>query len=566
MQKRWVLKSKTDVKITNKLREELNINTVLAELLVSRGIETFDESKQFFRPQLSDLHDPFLMRDMEKAITRIIQAIGNKEKILIYGDYDVDGTTAVAVVYSFFREFHSQLEFYIPDRYAEGYGISTQGIDYAAANGFSLIIALDCGIKAVDKIDYANSKGIDFIIGDHHLPGEELPKAYAVLDPKRADCEYPYKELSGCGIGFKIIQAFILTNGMDINACYQFLDLVAVSIASDIVPITGENRILSHFGLIKLNTNPCVGLKALIDLSNNRTKIFTVNDIVFQIGPRINAAGRIDHAKDAVKLLISKSLQEAKDFSSSIDDQNNVRKDFDLKITEEALALIEDNALLKSRKSTVLYKADWHKGVIGIVASRLTEKYYRPTIILTETNGHIAGSCRSVLGFDLYEALSECADLLEQFGGHKYAAGLTMSLDNVTLFQDRFEEVVSRRISPEMLTQEILIDAKLALKDIDAKFFRILQQFEPFGPQNESPIFLSKKVNAVGQAFIVGTNHLKMTVVQEDSPSFECIGFGLAEHITHINSRQSFDICYSIEENVWRNKRNLQLNIKGIKY
>ncbi len=566
MQKRWVLKSKTDVKITNKLREELNINPVLAELLISRGIGTFDQAKQFFRPQLSDLHDPFLMKDMEKAISRIIRAIGNKEKILIYGDYDVDGTTAVAVVYSFFREFHSQLEFYIPDRYAEGYGISTQGIDYAAANGFTLIIALDCGIKAIDKIDYANSKGIDFIIGDHHLPGEKLPNAYAVLDPKRADCDYPYKELSGCGIGFKIIQAFILTNGMDIKACYQFLDLVAVSIASDIVPITGENRILSHFGLIKLNTNPCVGLKALIDLSNNRTKTFTVNDIVFQIGPRINAAGRIDHAKDAVKLLICKSLQEAKDFSSSIDDQNNVRKDFDLRITEEALALIEENVVLKSRKSTVLYKSDWHKGVIGIVASRLTEKYYRPTIILTETNGHIAGSCRSVIGFDLYEALSECADLLEQFGGHKYAAGLTMSLENVTLFQDRFEEVVARRISPEMLTQEIVIDAKLQLKDIDGKFFRILQQFEPFGPQNESPIFLSKKVSAVGQAFLVGNNHLKMAVVQEDSPSFECIGFGLAEHIDHINSGQSFDICYSIEENVWRNKRNLQLNIKGIRY
>lgn len=566
MQKRWVLKSKTDVKITNKLREELNINAVLTELLVSRGIGSFDEAKQFFRPQLSDLHDPFLMKDMEKAISRIIQAIGNKEKILIYGDYDVDGTTAVAVVYSFFREFHSQLEFYIPDRYAEGYGISTQGIDYAAANGFTLIIALDCGIKAIDKIAYANNKGIDFIIGDHHLPGEELPKAFAVLDPKRADCDYPYKELSGCGIGFKIIQAFILTNGMDINACYQFLDLVAVSIASDIVPITGENRILSHFGLIKLNTNPCVGLKALIDLSNNRTKTFTVNDIVFQIGPRINAAGRIDHAKDAVKLLISKSLQEAKDFSSSIDDQNNVRKDFDLKITEEALALIEENVVLKSRKSTVLYKADWHKGVIGIVASRLTEKYYRPTIILTETNGHIAGSCRSVIGFDLYEALNECADLLEQFGGHKYAAGLTMSLDNVSLFQDRFEEVVARRISPEMLTQEILIDAKLQLKDIDAKFFRILQQFEPFGPQNEAPVFLSKKVSAVGPAFPVGTNHLKMTVVQEGSASFDCIGFGLAEHISLINSGQSFDICYSIEENVWRSKRNLQLNIKGIRY
>lgn len=566
MQKRWVLKSKADVKITNKLREELNINAVLAELLVGREIGTFDEAKQFFRPQLSDLHDPFLMQDMEKAIARIIQAIGNKEKILIYGDYDVDGTTAVAVVYSFFREFHSQMEFYIPDRYAEGYGISTQGIDYASANGFTLIIALDCGIKSIDKIDYANTKGIDFIIGDHHLPGEELPKAYAVLDPKRADCAYPYKELSGCGIGFKIIQAFILTNGMDINTCYQFLDLVAVSIASDIVPITGENRILSHFGLIKLNTNPCVGLKALIDLSNNRTKTFTVNDIVFQIGPRINAAGRIDHAKDAVKLLISKSLQEAKDFSSSIDDQNNVRKDFDLKITEEALALIEENVVLKSRKSTVLYKSDWHKGVIGIVASRLTEKYYRPTIILTETNGHIAGSCRSVIGFDVYEALSECADLLEQFGGHKYAAGLTMSLDNVSLFQDRFEEVVSRRISPEMLTQEILIDAKLQLKDIDAKFFRILQQFEPFGPQNESPIFLSKKVCAVGQAFPVGTNHLKMTIVQEDSPAFDCIGFGLAAHIDYVNSGQPFDICYSIEENVWRNKRNLQLNIKGVRY
>lgn len=566
MQKRWVLKSKADVKITNKLREELNINAVLAELLVGREIGTFDEAKQFFRPQLSDLHDPFLMQDMEKAIARIIQAIGNKEKILIYGDYDVDGTTAVAVVYSFFREFHSQMEFYIPDRYAEGYGISTQGIDYASANGFTLIIALDCGIKSIDKIDYANTKGIDFIIGDHHLPGEELPKAYAVLDPKRADCAYPYKELSGCGIGFKIIQAFILTNGMDINTCYQFLDLVAVSIASDIVPITGENRILSHFGLIKLNTNPCVGLKALIDLSNNRTKTFTVNDIVFQIGPRINAAGRIDHAKDAVKLLISKSLQDAKDFSSSIDDQNNVRKDFDLKITEEALALIEENVVLKSRKSTVLYKSDWHKGVIGIVASRLTEKYYRPTIILTETNGHIAGSCRSVIGFDVYEALSECADLLEQFGGHKYAAGLTMSLDNVSLFQDRFEEVVSRRISPEMLTQEILIDAKLQLKDIDAKFFRILQQFEPFGPQNESPIFLSKKVCAVGQAFPVGTNHLKMTIVQEDSPAFDCIGFGLAAHIDYVNSGQPFDICYSIEENIWRNKRNLQLNIKGIRY
>ncbi|AIM38703.1 single-stranded-DNA-specific exonuclease RecJ [Sphingobacterium sp. SG20118] len=566
MQKRWVLKSKSEVKKVNQLSNELGINPVLAELLVSRNIETFDASKQFFRPSLDQLHNPFLMQDMEKAIARITTAIGQNEKILIYGDYDVDGTTAVALVYSFFREFHSRIEFYIPDRYAEGYGISTQGIDYAYENGFSLIIALDCGIKANDKVEYANSKNIDFIIGDHHLPGDELPDACAVLDPKRNDCPYPYKELSGCGIGFKLIQAFIMKNDMSLDVCYQYLDLVAVSIASDIVPITGENRILSHFGLIKLNTNPCCGLQALIDLSTNKTKIFTVNDIVFQIGPRINASGRIDHAKDAVKLLISKSLQEAKDFSINIDDQNNQRKDFDLRITEEALAIIDDNDSLKTRKSTVLYKADWHKGVIGIVASRLTEKYYRPTIILTETNGHIAGSCRSVIGFDLYEALSECRDLLDQFGGHKYAAGLTMQVGNIKLFQDRFEEVVTKLIKPEMLTQEILIDMKLHLQDIDAKFHRILSQFEPLGPQNESPIFLSQKVNLIGSAYLVGTNHLKMTINQENSPAFDCIGFGMSEHIQHINSGKPFDICYSIEENVWRGKKNLQLNLKGIRY
>jgi single-stranded-DNA-specific exonuclease len=566
MQKRWVLKSKSEVKKVNHLSNELGINPVLAELLVTRNIETFDASKQFFRPSLDQLHNPFLMQDMEKAIARITTAIGQNEKILIYGDYDVDGTTAVAVVYSFFREFHSRIEFYIPDRYAEGYGISTQGIDYAAENGFSLIIALDCGIKANDKVEYANSKNIDFIIGDHHLPGDELPPAFAVLDPKREDCNYPYKELSGCGIGFKLIQAFIMKNDMSLDICYQYLDLVAVSIASDIVPITGENRILTHFGLIKLNTNPCCGLQALVDLSTNKTKTFTVNDIVFQIGPRINASGRIDHAKDAVKLLISKSLQEAKDFSINIDDQNNVRKDFDLRITEEALSIIDDNDSLKTRKSTVLYKSDWHKGVIGIVASRLTEKYYRPTIILTETNGHIAGSCRSVIGFDLYEALSECSDLLDQFGGHKYAAGLTMQIENIKLFQDRFEQVVTRLIKPEMLTQEILIDTKLHLQDIDAKFHRILSQFEPFGPQNESPIFLSQKVTLIGSAYLVGSNHLKMTVKQEHSPSFDCIGFGLSEHIETINSGKPFDMCYSIEENVWRGKKNLQLNLKGIRY
>ncbi|MFZ4863582.1 single-stranded-DNA-specific exonuclease RecJ [Sphingobacterium sp. Mn56C] len=566
MQKRWVLKPKNNSNKVSKLQEELGVSDIVANLLVSRGVETFEQARLFFRPALEHLHDPFLMKDMDVAITRIEKAIGNNEKILIYGDYDVDGTTAVSVVYSFFRAFHSRIEFYIPDRYAEGYGISTQGIDYAADNDFSLIIALDCGIKALEKVDYANRKGIDFIIGDHHLPGDTIPAAVAVLDPKREDCLYPYKELSGCGIGFKIIQAFILKNDMHMEQAYQYLDLVAVSIASDIVPITGENRLLTHFGLKKLNSNPSVGLKALINLSSNKSGVFSINDIVFQIGPRINAAGRIDHAKDAVNLLISKSMEEATNYSAAVDDQNNQRKDFDLRITEEALALIESSQRNKSRTTTVLYKSDWHKGVIGIVASRLTEKYYRPTIILTQTNGHIAGSARSVLGFDLYEALSECSDLLEQFGGHKYAAGLTMREENIPLFQDRFEQVVQQRIKPEMLQQEISIDMEIELARIDAKFYKILRQFEPFGPQNEAPIFVARQVKVLGPAFIVGTNHLKFTTFQPGSPSFDCIAFGLAEFANPINSGASFDICFSIEENNWRGKKNLQLNIKAIRY
>ncbi|WDF69495.1 single-stranded-DNA-specific exonuclease RecJ [Sphingobacterium oryzagri] len=564
MQKRWVVKPKNDIRKTNKLRDELGVSAVIAELLLNRNIDTFEQAKYFFRPSLDMLHDPFLMKDMDKAISRIEHAIGNKEKILIYGDYDVDGTTAVSVVYSFFRDFHSGLEFYIPDRYLEGYGISTKGIDYAAAHGFTLIIALDCGIKAVDKVSYAKTKGIDFIIGDHHLPGSSIPDAVAVLDPKREDCNYPYTELSGCGIGFKIIQAFIQKNEMDIQLAYQYLDLVAVSIASDIVPITGENRILTHFGLKKLNTNPNCGLQALINLSSNKTGQFSVNDIVFQIGPRINAAGRIEHAKDAVKLLISKSLPEAKDYSTTVDDQNTLRKDFDLRITEEALDIINNDEMLKARKSTVLFKEDWHKGVIGIVASRLTEKYYRPTIILTQTNGHIAGSARSVIGFDLYEALSECSDLLEQYGGHKYAAGLTMRLENVPAFQAKFETVVSNSIKPEMLQQEVRIETELPLKDIDAKFYRLMKQFEPFGPQNEAPILLTK--NVYGSGYIVGNNHIKITVRQEGASAFDCIGFGLSSAMEHINTGQPFDICYTIEENNWRGKKNLQLNIKAIRY
>ena len=566
MQKRWVLKPKKNVEQAKKLQQELGVNHIIAELLINREVETFDQAKDFFRPSIDNLHDPFLRKDLDRAIDRIERAIGNKEKILIYGDYDVDGTTAVSVVYSFFRDFHTGLEFYIPDRYAEGYGISNRGIDYAKENGFSLIIALDCGIKAVDKIEYANAKGIDFIIGDHHLPGDELPNAVAVLDPKRNDCPYPYKELSGCGIGFKIIQAFIKQNDMPMELAYQYLDLVAVSIASDIVPITGENRILTHFGLKKLNSNPCCGLQALINLSTHKSGHFTVNDIVFQIGPRINAAGRIDHAKDAVKLLIAKTLAEAAVFSASVDDQNNTRKGYDLKITEEALALLDNNAHLQTRKTTVLYKEDWHKGVIGIVASRLTERYYRPTIILTNTNGHIAGSARSVLGFDLYEALSECSDLLDQYGGHKYAAGLTMPTDNIGLFQQRFEEVVSKSIKPEMLQQEVSIEKEIRLAEIDSKFYRILQQFQPFGPQNEAPTFISKGVTMGYNAYIVGSTHLKFSVKQEDSTIFECIGFGLGEYADLINSGKAFDICFNIEENSWRGKKNLQLNVKAIRF
>jgi len=565
MQKRWAIAACRNRAASQRLREALGISSVLADLLVSRGIETFEEARRFFRPDLSELHDPFLMRDMDKAIARIEQAIGNKEKVLIYGDYDVDGTTAVAVVYSFFRQFHSRLEYYLPDRYAEGYGISIQGIDYAADNGFSLIIALDCGIKALDKVAYARGRGIDFIIGDHHLPGDRLPDAVAVLDPKRPDCPYPYKELPGCGIGFKLIQAFVQKNNMDINQCYQYLDLVAVGIASDIVPITGENRVLTHYGLQKLNTNPCCGLQSLIDLSTHKGNRFTVNDIIFQIGPRINAAGRIDHAKDAVRLLISKSLQEATGYSGNIDLQNSQRKDFDVRITEEALAIIDGDEVLKRRKTTVVFKPDWHKGVIGIVATRLTEKYYRPTVVLTQTNGHVSGSARSVVGFDLYEALNACSDLLDQFGGHKYAAGLTMKPENIELFQRRFEEVVSTTIHPDMLEREITIDAVLELSEIDAKFFRILRQFEPFGPQNETPLFLSKQVQICGTAVVVGGSHLKMVVMQHGTPVFECIGFGLAGYVDAINKGKPFDICYAIEENVWRDKRNIQLNVKDIR-
>jgi single-stranded-DNA-specific exonuclease len=565
MNKRWTIREVPDAAMVNNLAGILNIDPILSTLLIHRGINTFDEARHFFRPDALLLHDPFLMQDMEKAILRIEAAIQSHEKVLIYGDYDVDGTTAVAVVYSFFKKHHIHIEYYIPDRYKEGYGISTQGIDYAAENGFTLIIALDCGIKSVDKIAYANEKGVDFIICDHHTPGSELPDAVAVLDPKRLDCSYPYKELSGCGIGLKLVQAYAEKNDIPFEAVSRYFDLAAISIACDIVPITGENRILAFYGLQKINTDPCIGIKKLMEVAG-RTTNYTISDIVFLLGPRINAAGRIDDAKHAVELLIACTDEEAQIKGDLINIKNTERKGHDVKITDEALSMIGNDEILIGRKSTVVYNEEWHKGVIGIVASRLTEKYYRPTVVLTRSNGHVAGSARSVLGYDLYEALCGCSDLLIQFGGHKYAAGLTMHPENVDKFIDRFEEVVSASITAEQLIQQIQIDAELRLSQIESKFFRILNQFAPFGPENMSPVFLTKNVYVSGNAGLVGSNHIKMMVMQEDSSPFECIAFNHGEYLEKIKKDVRFDICYTIEENIWKERRSIQLNIKGIRF
>jgi len=554
-----------------KLAGELNIHPVLAQLLVQRGINTFDEAKHFFRPSLNDLHDPFLMKDMDKAVDRISNAILNKEKILVYGDYDVDGTTAVSLVYTFLHNQYVNVEYYIPDRYKEGYGISLQGIDYAKENGCNLIIALDCGIKSIDKIEYANTLGVDFIICDHHRPGSELPNAVAVLDPKRADCDYPYKELSGCGVGFKLIQAIAQQKGIVFEDLTQYLDLVAVSIAADIVPITGENRILAYYGLKLLNENPRPGFKAILELSNFKKDEITVNDVVFLIAPRINAAGRIESGKSAVELLVSKNDNVAGLLGDGINEHNLKRKDLDASITEHALQLIEESEDHKFRKSTVLYNSAWHKGVIGIVASRLTEKYYRPTIVLTKSNDEnnmVSGSARSVKDFDVYNAIESCSDLLEQFGGHMYAAGLTMKEENVEEFIQRFEEVVSSTIEDRMLVREVEIDAELNLNDINQKFFNILKQFAPFGPGNMSPIFKSSNVRDNGRGKVVGNNHLKLTLVQHDDyqSTFDGIAFQLGHHHPQVEQQDAFEIVYHIEENNFNNRTTLQLNIKDLKF
>ncbi len=565
MNKRWSIRDNADEQQVNALAEALNIDTVLSTLLINRGIRDYEDARLFFRPDLRHLHDPFLMQDMEKAVLRIEDAMANGEKIMIYGDYDVDGTTAVSVVYGFFKNLYDKLEYYIPDRYNEGYGISTQGIDYAAENGFKLVIALDCGIKSVDKIAYANTMGVDFIICDHHLPGTELPAAAAVLDPKRADCEYPFKELSGCGIGFKLIQAYAEKNDIPFEAVTRYLDLLAISIACDIVHITGENRVLTSQGLQKINTDPCIGVKTLMEVAGKSSN-YTISDVVFLLGPRINAAGRIDDAKHAVELLIATDENEAKEKSLLINVQNTERKGHDLHITDEALSIIDNDEVLIGRNSTVVFNENWHKGVIGIVASRLTEKYYRPTIVLTRSNGHVAGSARSVVGFDLYEALCSCSDLLIQFGGHKYAAGLTMHPENIAAFTNRFEEVVSATIKPEQLIQQIQIDAELRLSQVEPKFFRVLNQFGPFGPENMAPVFLTKNVYVSGNAGLVGSNHIKMTVIQEGSPGFDSIAFGHGEYLSKLKKDVPFDICYTIEENIWRERRSIQLNIKGIRF
>jgi single-stranded-DNA-specific exonuclease len=564
MQKRWAVQENIDQAMVKKLAAELNVDPVLSSLLLQRGVTNYDEAKYFFRPDTRHLHDPFLMQDMEKAIDRIEQAIKNNERILIYGDYDVDGTTSVAVVYSFFKKYHKHIEYYIPDRYKEGYGISTQGIDYAYDNDITLIIALDCGIKSVDKITYANEKRVDFIICDHHTPGDKLPAAVAVLDPKRADCGYPYKELSGCGIGFKLIQAFAEKNNIGFDEVARYFDLVAISIACDIVHITGENRVLAHFGLQKLNNNPSIGVKTLMEVAG-KTSNYTISDIVFSLGPRINAAGRIDDARHSVELLIANNEESAKEKSDLINLKNTERKEHDLSMTDEALGMIGADEILVGKKSTVVYNENWHKGVIGIVASRLTEKYYRPTVVLTRSNGHVAGSARSVLGYDLYEALCGCGDLLIQFGGHKYAAGLTMDPANVEAFAARFEEVVCASITPQQLIQQIKIDAELDLKHIERKFFSILNQFAPFGPENMTPVFLTKNVYVSSFVSVVGGKHIKMMIKQPGTAAFDCIAFNHAEYADKIKKDVPFDICYAIEENIWRDKRSIQLNIKGIR-
>ena len=587
MEKRWVLKHQYNSDELEPLAKELNISLPIANLLFQRGIITFEDARNFFRPELKHLHDPFLMKDMGKAVERIEKAIENNERIIVYGDYDVDGTSAVALVYSFLKnqfQQYNNIDFYIPDRYNEGYGISEKGIDFAVETNTKLIIALDCGIKEIDKIAFANSKGIDFIVCDHHRPGIDIPVAFAVLDPKRPDCDYPYKELSGCGIGFKLIQAICQKKNIKVEELKQYLDLVVVSIASDIVPITGENRVLAYYGLKLINSNPRPGIEAVLQSGgikrifaspgNEMGLIFSrelnINDLVFLIGPRINAAGRIESGRNSVELLIADNLENALTLGTQIDNYNTERRTLDSQTTIEAIDMVKNEPDLLRKKTTVVYNANWHKGIIGIVASRLTENFYRPTIVLTNSNGLICGSARSVKDFDIYDAIDACSGLLEHFGGHKYAAGLTLKPENLHKFINKFEEIVSKTITEEMQVPEVEIDSELDLRQINLNFFKIIKQFSPFGPGNMSPVFLTKGVVDFGNIRLVGKNdkhHLKLSITYPEISlnPFPAIAFQLADFYNYIHEGNSFDICYHIEENEWNGLISLQLNIKDIK-
>ena len=569
MNYQWNYKSITheEEELSRKLAKELGINPTLGKLLVQRGITHPKAAKKFFRPQLPDLHDPFLMNDMDVAVDRLNQAMGRKERILVYGDYDVDGTTAVSLVYKFIQQFYSNLDYYIPDRYEEGYGVSYKGVDYATETGVKLIIVLDCGIKAVEEIAYAKSKGIDFIICDHHVPDEVLPDAVAILNAKREDNTYPYTHLSGCGVGFKFMQAFAISNGIEFHHLIPLLDLVAVSIASDIVPIMGENRILAYHGLKQLNSNPSVGMKAIIDVCGLSDRELNIGDIVFKIGPRINASGRIQNGKEAVELLIEKDFSQALEKAHQINQYNETRKDLDKSMTEEANHIVEKLEGLEERRSIVLYNEEWHKGVIGIVASRLTEIFYRPAVVLTRTDDMATGSARSVLGFDVYKAIENCRDLLENFGGHTYAAGLSMKVENVPEFTRRFEEFVSEHILPEQTQAQLDIDQVLDFKDITPKFCNDLKKFNPFGPDNPKPMFCTHHVYDYGTSKVVGRDqeHIKLELVDNKSNNvLNGIAFGQSSHVRYIKTKRSFDICYSIEENTHK-RGEVQLQIEDIK-
>ncbi len=566
MEKQWRISEQLNIQVTGDLQTQLSVDRVVAQLLKQRQINTYSEAKSFFRPDLQQLHDPFLMKGMQKAIERIQAAILKNESVMIFGDYDVDGTTAVSIVYSFFKQHVKKINYYIPDRYKEGYGISFMGIDYAKQNNISLIIALDCGIKANDKIEYANKYEIDFIICDHHLPGNILPKACSILDQKQLDCNYPYKELSGAGIGFKLIQAYSISEGLKPEECYQYLDLVATSIAADVVPITGENRIMAHFGLEIINNSPRPGIKALLNLNEQKNPV-NISTLVFTLAPRINAAGRIEHGSKSVELLSCEDDSLAFEYAKAINETNTQRKDIDSETTLEAYDILEKDPLSLLKKTTVLFNTNWHKGIVGIVASRLIEKYYRPTIVLTESDGKISGSARSVKDFDVYGAIEKCSDLLEQFGGHKYAAGLTLSKENIEPFKIKFENVVSESITEEQLIPKIEIDTEIEFHEINDKLLRIIKQFAPHGPENMTPVLLSKQVYETGWGKVFGKNHLKLELFQKSNPNirFNAIAYNKGDFIHFFQRKVPMDIVFKIQENEFKGIKTIQLVVEDFK-